>query len=49
MGFQITEKQTPGEEEHLEGLLVRKHEWESTTKRAQPRYDWHNFEMLATY
>lgn len=33
----IAERQTPGEEELLEGLLVRKHEWDSTTKRAQAR------------
>ncbi|KAL0280603.1 UNVERIFIED_CONTAM: hypothetical protein PYX00_001846 [Menopon gallinae] len=31
------ERQTPGEEEQLEGLLIRKHEWESTTKKASNR------------
>ena len=27
----------PDSEEHFEGLLTRKHEWESTTKRAGNR------------
>ena len=31
----------PDSEEHFEGSLTRKHEWESTTKRAGNRYVHH--------
>ena len=30
-------------DEELEGMLVRKHEWESTTKKASNRYLKHSF------
>lgn len=35
----FTERPSPdGESDILEGILTRKHEWESTTKKASNRY-----------
>lgn len=42
--FQSTEQRSPGDDE-FEGTLIRKHEWESTTKKASNR-SWDKLYMV---